>query len=236
MYGGLKRNAYLFIAQQPGIALSLFYTLTSLRLLGAGMARERALDAGARGSIDPLASRGAGAQRKGSDSESGSDDAEGSGDEGALALAREAAAVPPSRMQMYMEVLIMSSIVGSAVFIGALASLAKLEVAQLETWTGYLCNAFAIGFMSSPLATMASVIRTRNAASLDAPLSAMILLNGLFWVAYGFATNDCASRARCAHFRGARAPRARRRPASARGPDANAARARRARRGPRSKT
>ena len=235
MYGGLKRNAYLFIAQQPGIALSLFYTLTSLRLLGAGMARERALDAGARGSIDPLASRGAGAQRKGSDSESGSDDAEGSGDEGALALAREAA-VPPSRMQMYMEVLIMSSIVGSAVFIGALASLAKLEVAQLETWTGYLCNAFAIGFMSSPLATMASVIRTRNAASLDAPLSAMILLNGLFWVAYGFATNDCASRARCAHFRGARAPRARRRPASARGPDANAARARRARRGPRSKT
>lgn len=198
----MKRNLYIFIAQVPGIGLSLFYTLTALRLLGAAVAREsrvyvsdeETVDVRGVSSVDPLAARGDCVERKSFESESGSD-AESIGEDGCTLTRGSEGGTTATKMQQYMEILIMLSILGSAVFLGTLGTIAKLEQSKLETATGYLCNAFAIGFMSSPLATMASVIRTRSAASLDTPLSFMILLNGLFWVAYGFAMNDCT----CTH-------------------------------------
>ena len=73
----MKRNLYIFIAQVPGIGLSLFYTLTALRLLGAAVARESRVyvsdevTVGVRGvsSVDPLAAREDCVERKSFESE-----------------------------------------------------------------------------------------------------------------------------------------------------------------------
>ncbi|GFH16846.1 bidirectional sugar transporter SWEET, partial [Haematococcus lacustris] len=55
---------------------------------------------------------------------------------------------------------------------------------------GYQAVGVLLLYYSAPLSTLAEVLRTRSAASLHAPLSAMSCVNGSLWVAYGLAVGD----------------------------------------------
>ncbi|KAJ9525303.1 sugar efflux transporter for intercellular exchange-domain-containing protein [Haematococcus lacustris] len=64
------------------------------------------------------------------------------------------------------------------------------DPAQQVQAAGYQAVGVLLLYYSAPLSTLAEVLRTRSAASLHAPLSAMSCVNGSLWVAYGLAVGD----------------------------------------------
>ena len=199
VYSVMKVDTFLFLAQVAGIILSTFYTLTALRLLGnasAGSAPSPSSEFGKRNGINgdahlapedveristhnPLAVKVSIA----------SDDSNTDDDDNDSTAAKEAE-MYARKVHWFMEVLMMVCIVVPVLLMGSLGALFRASSSTLETVMGYCCNTFAIGFFAAPLSTMVDVVKTRNAASLTAPLSIMITLNGSFWTAYGIAVSN----------------------------------------------
>jgi solute carrier family 50 (sugar transporter) len=50
---------------------------------------------------------------------------------------------------------------------------------------GVCCNVACISFFGSPLSTLLTIIRTRDASSLFWPMGVMTVCNGTAWVIYG---------------------------------------------------
>ncbi len=55
---------------------------------------------------------------------------------------------------------------------------------------GWVCVIMLVAFYSSPLSTMAKVIKTRDSSTIAVPLATASLLNGAFWVIYGLFIAD----------------------------------------------
>jgi solute carrier family 50 (sugar transporter) len=61
--------------------------------------------------------------------------------------------------------------------------------AAAAAW-GWVTVAILLVFYASPLSTLARVLRSRNASSLQLPFATMNAINGALWAAYGLAVSD----------------------------------------------
>mmetsp|Transcript_68062 Transcript_68062/g.161359 ORF Transcript_68062/g.161359 Transcript_68062/m.161359 type:complete len:286 (+) Transcript_68062:23-880(+) len=81
----------------------------------------------------------------------------------------------------------------SAVVFGAIAlglSGATKSVMSAPNLYGWVGNALLMVYYITPLASLANIIKTKNASTIDPRLAFAGVLNGLFWFAYGVAIWD----------------------------------------------
>lgn len=73
---------------------------------------------------------------------------------------------------------------------GFASSMVITDFATRQLLWGLVANGILICYYASPLSTLWSVIKQRNAASIYPPLSMLNTLNGALWTTYGLAVKD----------------------------------------------
>ena len=68
--------------------------------------------------------------------------------------------------------------------------MARMSNDDLKLLWGFTANAILLMYYAAPLSTIITVIKTKNAASLNLPLSVMQCINGCLWLGYGLAVSD----------------------------------------------
>jgi solute carrier family 50 (sugar transporter) len=80
---------------------------------------------------------------------------------------------------------------GSLMFIiGAVANIYVSDIQAGHKMIGIVCVLILIVFYSSPLSTMAHIVKTKTAASVHLGLAIATLINGILWAVYGLVVND----------------------------------------------
>ena len=59
-----------------------------------------------------------------------------------------------------------------------------------KTLLAIAANAILLCFYTSPLSTVANIIKTKDSSSLTLPLCVMNIVNGTLWLMYGLAVGD----------------------------------------------
>ncbi|GLC34330.1 hypothetical protein PLESTB_000741500 [Pleodorina starrii] len=78
---------------------------------------------------------------------------------------------------------------GYFIVLGLIACFGLGPTAAARMW-GTSAVVILMGYYVVPLSTMVAIVRSRNAASIYAPLAATAIANGLLWSIYGFAVGD----------------------------------------------
>ncbi|KAI8916108.1 sugar efflux transporter for intercellular exchange-domain-containing protein [Gorgonomyces haynaldii] len=55
---------------------------------------------------------------------------------------------------------------------------------------GFLCTSIVLIFFAAPLSSIGTVLKTKDASSINGPLATATLINGLLWALYGFALSN----------------------------------------------